>query len=63
MKIATINEDRVGVFTLDYEDTLGRPQQMRLDADDYEAALREARKYLSIDSKGKDNDGHEWLLE
>ena len=63
MKTATINEDSVGVFTLDYVDTLGRPLQMRLDADHYEAALREARKYLSIDSNGQDTDGHVWVLE
>lgn len=63
MKSATIQEETSGCFALQYEDTLGRPLEMRLDADTYEAALREARAFLGINKEGVDEAGDSWSLE
>ena len=63
MKSANINEDTLGEFILDYEDTLGRRIEMRLDASTYESALRQARSFLGIDETGHDPDGDLWVIE
>lgn len=63
MKTGTIQEDLSGGFALQYEDTLGRVLEMRLEATSYEGALKEARAYLSIDKEGIDPAGDTWNLE
>lgn len=63
MKSATIQEETPGCFALQYEDTLGRALEMRLDADTYEGALREARAFLGINKDGVDEAGDSWSLE
>ena len=63
MKRATISEQNAGQFTLEYEDTLGRQNQMRLDAGTYERAIREARSYLGIKPDDQDEAGDQWAVE
>ena len=63
MKRATVLDEGEEEFLLEYEDTLGRKNQMRLDAATYERALREARSYLGIGADNRDEAGDEWTLE
>lgn len=63
MKIARILDEPGGGFLLEYDNTLGRKQTMRLEALTYEAALREARSYLDIGDDAQDPEGAEWDLE
>ena len=63
MKIARILDESGGTFRLEYDDTLGRKQNTRLDAVTYEQALREARSYLGIGGDARDPDGAEWDVE
>ena len=60
MKIATILEQGGGTFCLEYDDTLGHKQTMRLEAQTYERALREARVYLEINNDDRDSEGTQW---
>ena len=62
-KCATVSEQESGVFTLDYDNTVGKTHSMRLDASTYERALREARSYLGIDEDGRDEAGDQWVVE
>jgi len=48
VKTALIVDEAYGAFSLEYDDTRGRKQSMRLDALTYEGALREARSFLGI---------------
>ena len=50
-------------FALEYEDTLGRKNQMRLDAATYERAIREAKSYLGINEHDHDEAGDQWTVE
>ncbi len=63
MKIARILDESGGTFRLEYDDTLGRKQNTRLDAMTYEQALREARSYLEIGGNARDPEGAEWDIE
>ena len=63
MKIARIQDEPGGVFRLEYDDTLGRKQNTRLDAMTYEQAVREARSYLEIGEDERDSEGAEWDIE
>jgi hypothetical protein len=63
MKRATILEQGRDQFALEYEDTLGRKNQMRLDAFTYEKAIREARSFLGINEDDQDEAGDQWTLE
>ncbi|MBI1840242.1 MAG: hypothetical protein HYR88_05250 [Verrucomicrobia bacterium] len=63
MKRATVLDEGPDEFALEYEDTLGRKNQMRLDAATYEGALREARSYLGIGLDDLDEAGDRWTVE
>ena len=63
MNIATILEQAGGIFCLEYEDTLGHKQTMRLEAHTYESALREAKAFLEISDNDHDSAGIQWDLE
>ena len=63
LKIARVLDQSGGGFTLEYENTLGKKNTMRLDASSYEGAVREARSYLGINAEGSDADGIEWHVK
>jgi hypothetical protein len=63
IKRATISEQNLGVFGLEYDNTLGKKHTMRLDATTYEKALREARSYLGISEDDHDEAGDQWAVE
>src|SRR5215470_16073687 len=48
MKLAIILEEAHAQFALEYDDTLGRKNRMRLEASTYLNAIREARSFLGI---------------
>jgi hypothetical protein len=63
MKIARILDGEDGAFGLEYDNTLGKKNTMRLDALTYETALREAKSFLGIKADNCDADGIPWDLE
>jgi len=63
MKLATILDQDDGAFGLEYENTLGKKNRMRLDAVSYERAIREAKSFLEIDEDNLDGDGMLWQVE
>ncbi len=63
MKFARILEESGGSFGLEYDNTLGKKNTMRLDALTYERAVREARSYLGINDEDRDADGEQWEVE
>jgi len=63
MKRATILDQGRDQFALEYENTLGRKNQMRLDAVTYERAIREARIFLGINEDDHDEAGDQWTVE
>ena len=63
MKIARILDETGGTFRLEFDDTLGHKQNSRLDATNYEQALREAKAYLEIGDGDTDAEGVQWDLE
>ena len=63
MKRATILDQGRDQFALEYEDTLGRKNQMRLDAFTYENAIREARSFLGVNKDDFDEAGDQWIVE
>jgi hypothetical protein len=63
MKIARILDEPDGTFRLEYDDTLGRKQNTRLDAMTYEQAVREAKSYLEISEDDRDSEGAQWYFE
>jgi hypothetical protein len=63
MKCATIFDEGPGEFALEYENTLGKKNRMRLDAGTYESAIREARSFLGINDDDRDEDGDRWAVE
>lgn len=63
MKIARIFDQDANTFALEYENTLGRKNTMRLDARTYESAIREAKAYLGINEENTDADGALWQVE
>lgn len=63
MKLGMILDEGHDQFALEYEDTLGRKNRMRLDAPTYERALREARSYLGINKDDRDEAGDPWAIE
>ena len=50
-------------FALEYENTLGRTNHMRLDALTYERAILEARIFLGIGEDNCDEAGDQWTVE
>ena len=63
MKIARIVDEDGGVFGLEYDNTLGKKNTMRLDAFTYESAIREAKSFLGINTDDRDADGTQWDIE
>ncbi len=63
MKIARILDEPGGEFGLEYDNTLGQKNRMRLDALTYEQALREATSFPEINSEGCDPEGTLWDIE
>jgi hypothetical protein len=62
-KIAQIIDLPGDRFRLEYEDTLGRKNSMRLDSLTYDSALREARTFLGINEQDLDADGNTWEMQ
>jgi hypothetical protein len=63
MKNARILDDDNGGFRLEYDNTLGKTNTMRLDAVNYESAIREAKAFLGIHSDDHDAEGSQWNVE
>jgi hypothetical protein len=63
VKVARILDEEDGEFTLEYDDTRGQKNTMRLDALTYEGAIREARSFLGIQEDDHDEDGDLWAVE
>jgi hypothetical protein len=63
MKLAIILEEAHAQFALEYDDTLGRKNRMRLDASTYLNAIREARSFLGINPDDRDEAGDQWAVE
>lgn len=63
MKTGRILEHDFDNFGLEYDDTLGRRNTMRLDASTYEKAIREAKAFLGIDEQNTDAEGALWEIE
>jgi hypothetical protein len=63
MKLAIILEEAHAQFALEYDDTLGRKNRMRLDASTYLNAIREARSFLGINPDDRDEAGDHWAVE
>jgi hypothetical protein len=63
MKIARIVDQKSGAFGLEYDNTLGKKNTMRLEALTYEKAIREAKSFLDINADDHDADGTLWDLE
>ena len=63
VKLARVVDEEDDSFALEYENTLGKKNVMRLDAFSYEQAVREAKSFLEISADGRDTDGAQWDLE
>lgn len=63
MKIARIFDQDAETFAVEYDNTLGKKNSMRLDATTYEGAIGEAKAYLGIDAQNTDADGMLWQVE
>ena len=63
VKVARILDEEDGEFTLEYDDTRGQKNTMRLDALTYEGAIREGRSFLGIQEDDHDEDGDLWAVE
>jgi hypothetical protein len=63
MKRAIVIDEGPRQFALEYDNTLGKKHQMRLDAETYKEALEEARSYLSIGENDLDPAGDQWTVE
>lgn len=63
MKTARILDEESGGFGLEYDNTRGEKNTMRLDATTYEKAIREAKSFLSIDENNLDEHGIKWEVE
>jgi hypothetical protein len=63
VKFARVVGESPEGFGLEYDNTLGQKNVMRLDAFTYEQAIREAKSILEIDSEGRDVHGATWDIE
>ena len=63
MKIARILDQDLGAFGLEYDNTIGKKNTMRLDAPSYEKAIREAKSFLGIGANEHDEAGAFWHVE
>ena len=60
VKIARIFDQDAETFAVEYDNTLGKKNTMRLEATTYEGAIREAKAFLGISAENTDADGIEW---
>lgn len=63
MKTAQIQDEDGGTFSLEYDNTLGKKNTMRLEAFTYEKAVQEAKSFLGIKPDDSDADGNLWEVE
>jgi len=63
MKIARIFDQDAETFGLEYDNTVGKKNSMRLEATTYEGAIREAKSFLGINAENTDDEGALWELE
>lgn len=63
MKIARILDEGEEAFCLEYDNTQGTKNTMRLDALTYDRAIREAKAFLGIEENGQDADGNCWVVD
>ncbi len=63
MKTARIVDFDPETFYLEYDDSRGAKNRMRLDACTYPKAVREAKTFLEINEDNHDADGNLWELE
>ena len=63
MKTARILDQENDTFDLEYDDTRGTKNRMRLDSLTYEKAIQEAKLYLGINEDNQDPDGDLWEVE
>ena len=63
MKTARILDQENDTFDLEYDDTRGTKNRMRLDALTYEKAIQEAKSFLGINEDNQDGDGCLWEVE
>ena len=63
MKTARILDHEHDTFGLEYDDTRGTKNRMRLDSLTYEKAIQEAKLYLGINADNQDPDGDLWEVE
>ncbi len=63
VKVGRILDEEDGAFGLEYDNTLGEKNTMRLDALTYDGAVREARSFLGIREDDHDEDGDRWAIE
>jgi len=63
MKTARILDVSYGIFGLEYDNTKGTKNTMRLDAITYEKAVREAKSFLGITEDNHDEAGDEWEVD
>lgn len=63
MKIARILDQAGDTFAVEYDNTIGKKNRMRLEATTYEGAIREAKAYLGINAQNADEDGTLWEVE
>jgi hypothetical protein len=63
IKVGRILDADDGGFGLEYDDTRGQKNTMRLDALTYEGAIREGRSFLGIQEDDHDEDGDRWAVE
>lgn len=63
MKIAKILDQDGDTFAVEYDNTIGKKNRMRLEATTYEGAIQEAKSYLGINAEDTDGDGTLWQVE
>ena len=60
MKTARILDEEDDTFGLEYDDTRGTKNRMRLDSLTYEKAILETKLFLGINEDNKNADGELW---
>jgi len=63
MKLGRILDLDRGAFGLEYDNTRGTKNTMRLDAITYGKAIVEARSFLGVKDDNHDEDGTLWEIE
>jgi hypothetical protein len=61
--MARVMDEEPDGFRLEYDNTLGEKNVMRLEAATYAEAIHEAKSFLGINADHRDVDGTLWDLE